>query len=147
MARSRRSSSATVEKPSKGEGVDRAPSEVFSGPAHALNLGVNQSAFVNDLKKRELEDAFGDRYVFLKIEHHGTLSPIEGDHEIAWEVRNTSDAVEDVPNPLPGKDDEGESIVDGLPRSSDDQQMSGEAEEGLKDGKTGVTKQDTPDKG
>lgn len=106
-------------------GFDRSPSEVFDGPAHALNLGVNQSAFVNDQKKRELEDAFEGRYAFEKIEHHGTLSPIEGDHEFAWEVRNAAD-VEDRTDDDPTADG---SVRD---TASDDQSLSDEPEEGLK---------------
>jgi hypothetical protein len=145
MARARSSSAgATV---AKGEGPDRAPSEVFNGPAHELNLGVGQTTFINDLKKRELEEAFGDRYHFTLIEHHGTLNPIEGDHEIAWEVRRMEDAVDEQPE-LQGEEpvDEGQGAIrpDGLPGASDDQMLNPETEEGVKDGQSGVT--DQPDK-
>jgi len=76
----------------KGEGPDRSPSEVFDGPVHELNLAPGQSAFLNDQKKRELEEAGDGKYEFVKIPHHGTLSPVEGDHAFSWEVRRAGDA-------------------------------------------------------
>jgi hypothetical protein len=113
-------------------GADRAPSEVFDGPAHELNLGPGQTAYVNDLKKRELEDAFPDRYTFEEIKHHGTLQPIEGDHEVAW-------LVSDANQPAVGED------AGALDTASLDQHISGEPEEGLKDGLTEPPPIEKPD--
>jgi hypothetical protein len=75
--------------------------ELAEPQVREVNLGVGQSAFVNVAKKEELEAEFPDRYHFTEIEHHGTLSPIEGEADTAFEVRRAED-IEESAEPVLG---------------------------------------------
>lgn len=56
---------------------------------NALELATDQTAFVNDQRKQELEEAFPGRYAFAKIEHHDSLNPVNG-ADVAWLASNAA---------------------------------------------------------